>query len=320
MKAIQIKQFGAADVMQLTNVPDLKVGRNQLKIDVKAIGVNPVDTYIRAGIYPISPNLPYTPGKDAAGVVAAVGSGVKQRQVGDRVYICGCISGSYAEELICEENQAFILPDNCSFVAGAALGVPYSTAFYALNYRAHALPGEIVLIHGASGSVGLAAIQIAKAQGLRVIGTAGTTQGLELIKSQGVIAALNHNKTGYLDSVNDLTAGTGVDVILEMLANKNLDNDLKLLAAKGRVVVIGSRGTIEIDPRDTMGKNSAILGMSLFNAAPEELQQIHAALNAGLVDGRYVPVIHSELPLIEAPKAHELVMQNGVNGKIILIP
>ncbi len=306
--------------MQLTNVPDLKVGRNQLKIDVKAIGVNPVDTYIRAGIYPISPNLPYTPGKDAAGVVAAVGSGVKQRQVGDRVYICGCISGSYAEELICEENQAFILPDNCSFVAGAALGVPYSTAFYALNYRAHALPGEIVLIHGASGSVGLAAIQIAKAQGLRVIGTAGTTQGLELIKSQGVIAALNHNKTGYLDSVNDLTAGTGVDVILEMLANKNLDTDLKLLAAKGRVVVIGSRGTIEIDPRDTMGKNSAILGMSLFNAAPEELQQIHAALNAGLVDGRYVPVIHSELPLIEAPKAHELVMQNGVNGKIILIP
>ena len=320
MKAIRVHKFGPPEVMQYEEITKLKPGKNQIKIGVKAIGVNPVDTYIRAGIYPIKPDLPYTPGKDAAGIITEIGSDVKLMKVGDRVYTCGCISGSYAEELICDENQAFILPENCSFATGAALGVPYSTAFIALNLRAQAAEGEIALIHGASGAVGLAAIQIAKSKGLRVIGTAGTEAGLKLLWNQGVIAALNHNKDNYLDSVHALTAGAGVDVILEMLANVNLDSDLKLLAENGRVVIIGSRGTIEIDPRDTMGKNASILGMSLFNTQSEQLQQIHAAIKPELIGGRYRPVINSEIPLAEAAKAHDLVMQNGVNGKIILIP
>ena len=320
MKAIQVHTFGQPEVMQYEDVAELKPVHKQIKVEVKAIGVNPVDTYIRAGIYPIKPDLPYTPGKDASGIITEIGSEVINRNIGDRVYTCGCISGSYAEELICDEDQAFILPENCSFATGAALGVPYSTAFIALNIRAHAAAGEIVLIHGASGAVGLAAIQIAKMNDLRVIGTAGTEQGLKLLWNQGVIAALNHNQDNYLDSVDDLTAGAGVNVVLEMLANVNLDNDLKLLAPNGRVVIIGSRGTIEIDPRDTMGKNTSILGMSLFNTQAKQLQQIHAAIKTGLINGRYRPVIHSELPLADAPKAHDLVMQNGVNGKIILIP
>ena len=320
MQAICVHKFGEADVMQYEEVATLTPIKNQIKIEVKAIGVNPVDTYIRAGIYPIKPDLPYTPGKDASGIITEIGSEVKNRKIGERVYTCGCLSGSYAEELICEENQAFILPENCSFATGAALGVPYSTAFIALNVRAHAAAGETVLIHGASGSVGLAAIQIARSNGLKVIGTAGTEAGLKLLKAQGVVAALNHNQDNYLDPITDLTGGAGVDVVLEMLANLNLDNDLKLLAPNGRVVIIGSRGTIEIDPRDTMGKNAAILGMSLFNTSAEHLQQIHAAIKAGLIDGRYQPVIHSELPLSSAAQAHDLVMQNGVNGKILLIP
>lgn len=320
MKAIQVHKFGGSEVMKLENVPELVPGEKQLKIQVKAIGVNPVDAYIRAGIYPIKPNLPYTPGKDAAGIITEIGSEVKHRKVGERIYVCGCVSGSYAENLICEEDQAYILPENTSFSAGAALGVPYSTAFYALNYRAHALPGETLLIHGASGSVGLAAIQIAKANGLQVIGTAGTESGLKLIKDQGVIAALNHNTDNYLDAIEELTEGLGLDVILEMLANVNLDKDLKLLANHGRVVVIGNRGTIEIDPRDTMGKNSSILGMSLFNTDTKDLKQIHASIKAGLVDGRYNPILHAELPLTDAGKAHDLVMLSGMNGKIILLP
>ncbi|MDX2479478.1 MAG: NADPH:quinone reductase [Desulfuromusa sp.] len=320
MQAIQVHQFGSPDVMKLEQIQGLTPGKKQLKIAVKAIGVNPVDTYIRAGIYPIKPNLPYTPGMDAAGIITEIGPEVSHRKVGDRVYICGCVTGSYAETLICEEDQAYILPENISFSSGAALGVPYSTADFALNYRAHALPGETLLIHGASGAVGVAAIQIAKANGLRVIGTAGTEQGLKLIKDQGVIAALNHNTENYLDTIEELTCGQGVDVILEMLANVNLDKDLKLLAKFGRVVVIGNRGRIEIDPRDTMGKNASILGMSLFSADVKELNQIHAAIKAGLIDGRYKPIIHSELPLADADKAHDLVMLDGVNGKIILIP
>lgn len=320
MKSIQVHKFGPAELMQYEEVAKLKPGKQQIKIAVKAIGVNPVDTYIRAGIYPIKPDLPYTPGKDSAGIITEIGSEVTLKKVGDRVYTCGCISGSYAEELICDEDQAFILPENCSFATGAALGVPYSTAYIALNSRARAVEGEIVLIHGASGAVGLAAIQIAKSIGLRVIGTAGTEKGLKLLWDQGVIAALNHNQDNYLDSVSDLTAGVGVDIVLEMLANVNLDKDLKLLAPNGRVVIIGSRGTIEIDPRDTMGKNTSILGMSLFNTPPAQLQQIHQAIKAGLINRCYRPVIHSEFPLADAAKAHDLVMMNGVNGKIILIP
>jgi NADPH2:quinone reductase len=320
MQAIQVHQFGASDVMKLEQVQEVKPEKGQLKIAVKAVGVNPVDTYIRAGIYPLKPDLPYTPGKDAAGIITEIGPEVKHRKVGERVYLSGGVSGSYAESLICEENQAYILPDNISFSAGAALGVPYTTAFYALNYRAHALPGETLLIHGASGSVGVAAIQIAKANGLRVIGTAGTEHGLKLIKDQGVIAALNHNGENYLDAIEELTCGLGVDVILEMLANVNLANDLKLLAKFGRVVVIGNRGTIEINPRDIIGKNASILGMTTFNTTPKELKQIHAAIKAGLIDGRYKPVIHTEMPLADAAKAHDLVLQNGVNGKIILLP
>ncbi len=319
MKAIRVHMFGQPEVMECEEIPEIFPVKNQLKIDVKAIGVNPVDTYIRAGVYPIKPDLPYTPGKDAAGIITEMGPDVKHWSVGDRVYVCGNLSGSYAQNLICEENQAYILPDNISFSSGAALGVPYSTAFFALNYRAAAKPGETVLIHGASGAVGIAAIQIAKSCGLRVIGTAGTDDGLTLLKEQGVIAALNHNSTDYLDAIEELTCGQGVDVILEMLANVNLDNDLKLLGMYGRVVVIGNRGVIEIDPRDTMGKNATILGMSLFNAHDNELTEIHAAIKAGLIDGRYCPVIHSEAPLADAAFTHDLVMKNGVNGKIILI-
>lgn len=320
MQAIRVHKFGGSDVMNLEQIEDLTPGKKQLKIEVKAIGVNPVDTYIRAGIYPIKPDFPYTPGKDASGIITEIGSEVKHKKVGDRVYICGCASGSYAQSLICEEDQAYSLPENVNFSAGAALGVPYSTASFALNFRALALPGETLLIHGASGAVGIAAIQIAKANGIRVIGTAGTEQGLKLIKDQGVIAALNHNSENYLDPIEDLTCGLGVDVILEMLANVNLDKDLKLLAKYGRVVVIGNRGRIEIDPRDTMGKNASILGMSLFSASVKELNQIHAAIKAGLIDGRYKPIIHSEMPLADASKAHDLVLLNGINGKIILIP
>ena len=320
MKAIQVHNFGGPEVMQLEEIPDLAPSSNQLKIEVKAIGVNPVDTYIRAGIYPLKPELPFTPGKDAAGVITEVGSAVAHRKVGDRVYVCGCPSGSYGQYLICDKDQAYILPDNIDFSAGAALGVPYSTAYFSLNFRAHALPGETLLIHGASGSVGIAAIQIAKAKGLRVIGTAGTEQGLELIKSQGVIAALNHREENYIDALEELTCGQGVDVILEMLANVNLDADLKVLAKFGRIVVVGNRGRVEIDPRDTMGKNASIHGMSLFNADAKTMNQIHASVKAGLIDGRYKPIIHSELPLVDAAKAHELVMQEGVYGKIVLIP
>lgn len=320
MRSIVVESFGDADVMQVKNIPELNAQGNQIKIEVKAAGVNPVDTYIRSGVYPQLPDLPYTPGSDAAGVIVQVGDRVEGFKPGQRVYTLRSLSGCYAEQVLVNQDQIFALPDCVSFSQGAALGVPYSTAFFALNYRAHALPGETVLIHGASGAVGLAAVEIARSNGLKVIGTAGTPEGVALLKLRGVTAALNHREDNYLDAVAELTDGRGVDLILEMLANVNLNQDLKHLAHFGRVVVIGSRGPIEIDPRETMSKNSTIMGMSLFNASPEILKRIHAVIYAGLEDGRFNPLIHSELPLAAAPDAHRRVMTAGINGKVVLLP
>ncbi len=320
MNVIQVDQFGNPDVLKFVEKTDKLPGTLEVSVEIKAVGVNPVDTYIRAGVYPLKPTLPYTPGNDAAGIITVLGDGVDQFQVGDRVYLFGQNVGTYAEQVVCSAANVFPLPDNVSFSAGAGVGVPYVTAYYGLIFRGQAKPGETVLIHGASGAVGLAAVQIAKAHGMRVVGTAGSEAGLELIQSQGVDAALNHKENNYLDALNDLTDGIGPDVILEMLANVNLDKDLKVVAKCGRIVVIGNRGTIEINPRDTMGKNASIIGMAAFNAKPEEMDQIHCVLHAGLTDGRFKPVIRKELPLASAAEAHRLVLEPGAQGKIVLIP
>ena len=320
MKAIQVKQFGDPEVLLIYDLSATCLATDEVRVEVKAAGVNPVDTYIRAGIYPLKPELPYTPGNDAAGIITEVGDSVVHHQVGDRVYVFGQNIGTYAEEVVCQQGDVYALPDNVSFVAGAGVGVPYMTAYYGLIFRGQAKPGETILIHGASGAVGIAAVQIAKSQGMRVIGTAGTDKGISLLKEQGVVAALNHHTVNYLDALDDLTCGTGPNVILEMLANVNLDKDLKAIAKNGRIVVIGNRGSIEINPRDTMGKNASVIGMAAFNATKEEFYQIHSAIYAGLADGRFKPIIRAELPLAEAVEAHKLVMQPGASGKIVLIP
>ncbi len=320
MKAIRIHEFGDPKVMKLEDVPDPKPGPGQVVVRVRAIGVNPVETYMRSGNYPRKPALPFTPGLDAAGVVEAVGDGVRNVKVGDRVYTVGTISGAYAEKALCDASRLYPLPDNVTFSQGAALTIPYATAYSALFLRGHARPAETVLVHGASGGVGVAAVQLAVAHGMKVIGTAGTDRGKKLVQEQGAHHVLDHKAANYLEEVMRLTDGHGVDVILEMLANVNLGKDLPLLAKKGRVVVVGSRGPVEINPREAMMRDADIRGMSLWNATEEELASIHAALVAGLAAGTLRPVIGKELPLKDAPAAHEAVMQPGAYGKIVLIP
>lgn len=320
MKAIRVQEFGEPGVMRLEDVPDPTPGPGQVLVRVKAAGVNPVDTYIRSGAYAVKPPLPYTPGGDAAGVVEAVGAEVTGLQPGSRVYTSGTLSGAYAELALCEAAQLHPLPDNVSFAQGAGINVPYATAYRALMQRAHAVPGETVLVHGASGGVGTAAVQIARSQGMTVIGTGGTDRGRELAREQGAHHVLDHRAPDYLKQVQSLTNGRGVDVILEMLANVNLGHDLAALARGGRVVVIGSRGTVEINPRDAMARDAAILGMVLFNATPAELRSIHAGLAAGFENGSLRPVVGQELPLADASRAHEAVMQPGSYGKIVLVP
>lgn len=320
MKAIRVHEFGGPEVMRLEEVPDPKPGPGQVLVRVEAAGVNPVDTYIRSGAYAQKPTLPYTPGSDAGGVVEAVGMGNTAAAPGDRVYTVRTLTGAYAELALCDQSQVRPLPENASFAQGAAIGVPYGTAYRALFQRAHALPGETVLIHGASGGVGIASVQLARAHGVTVIGTAGTDRGRQLVTAQGAHHVLDHGAPGYLERVLALTGGRGVDLILEMLSNVNLGKDLTVLAKYGRVVVIGSRGTIEINPRDTMAREASILGMMLWNASPQEMDSIHAGLFAGLANGTLRPVSGQELPLKDAPRAHEAVMAPGAYGKIVLVP
>jgi len=320
VKAIRVHEFGGPEVMKVEEVADLTPGPGQVMVQVHAAGVNPVENYIRTGTYAIKPNLPYTPGNDGGGVVAAVGAGVTLAKVGGRVYLSGALTGTYAEQTLCLESQVHRLPDNVSFEQGAAMGVAYGTAYRGLFLRGDAKPGETVLVHGASGGVGTAAVQLARAAGIVVIGTAGSDQGLQLVKAQGAHHTLNHSTDGYLDKLMKLTEGRGVDVILEMLANKNLARDLTVLAKKGRVVVIGNRGTIEINPRDLMGRDADIRGMTLWATTDAEFKEIHAALVAGLDNGTLRPVIAQMIPLAEAARAHVEVMKpSGAQGKIVLM-
>lgn len=319
MKAIRVHEFGGPEALRLEDVSDPEAGPGQVVVALEAVGVNPVDAYIRSGGYGKRP-LPYTPGSDAAGTVASVGANVTHVAVGDRVYTAGTITGAYAARCLCASAQVRPLPARLSFAEGAGVHVPYYTAWYGLFLRADARPGETVLVHGASGGVGLAAVQIARAAGLTVLGTAGSERGRRLVAAQGAAHVLDHTRDGYLDEIKALTGGRGPDVILEMLANVNLARDLGVIAQNGRVVVIGSRGPVEIDPRQTMQCNSAVLGMSLANATETETRRLHAAVGAGLDGGTLSPIIAQEFPLADAPRAHEAVMRSGAHGKIVLIP
>jgi NADPH2:quinone reductase len=253
-------------------------------------------------------------------VVEAIGANVEEFKVGDRVYIGGTKSGAYAELALCDAAQIYNLPDALSFAQGAAIHVPYATAYRALFLRGAAKAGETLLVHGATGGVGIAAVQLGVSHGLTVFGTGGTAEGRQLVKEQGASEVFDHHAPGYLEAIKAATDGEGVDIILEMLANVNLGNDLGLLARNGRVVVVGNRGTVEINPRDTMSRDAAILGMTLLNASAQELRSIHSALGEGFRDGSLKPIIGQETPLAEAARAHREIMEGGAQGKMVLVP
>ena len=320
MNAIRVHEFGGHEVLGLEEVPAPRAGAGQVLVRMHAVGINPVETYIRAGRYSRLPDLPYTPGNDGAGVIEQVGPDGEEFKPGDRVYTAGSLSGTYAEFALCKTEQVHPLPANVSFAQGAAMGTPYATAYRGLFQRAEAKPGETVLVHGASGGVGTAAVQLARACGLRVFGTAGSDQGMKLAREQGAHEAFDHRAPDHFEQIMKATSGRGIDVIVELLANVNLGKDLGILAKGGRVVVIGSRGRVEIDPRDTMQRDADVRGMVLPNTPPAELASIHAALVAGLENGTLRPVIGKEFPLAEAAEAHRAVMEPGATGKIVLVP
>ncbi|TRY75456.1 hypothetical protein TCAL_07106 [Tigriopus californicus] len=320
MKAVRVHQFGGPEVLQVeSNQPLTILSPTQVLVRVMYAGVNPVETYIREGQYSRLPELPYTPGSDAAGYVDEVGSGVTDLQVGQRVFVTGRNSGSYAEYIQVESTYVFPLHERLSFAQGAALGVPYFTAYKALIMGAQARPGEIVLIHGASGAVGTAAVQIARALGTTVVGTAGTKDGMDVVTECGAHHVFNHNHKSYEKKMVDHIGGEGFDVIIEHLANINLGHDLQMLKPGARVMVVGCRGAVNINPRHLMLPEASIKGVQLGATPPNQYKEMGAAIVAGIEAGWVNPVINREYDMTEVQQIHhDIVHSKGAKGKLVL--
>ncbi|MCC8109408.1 MAG: NADPH:quinone reductase [Planctomycetes bacterium] len=321
MKAIVVSRFGDESVLEYKDAPVPEPGDHEVRVRLYAVGVNPVETYIRAGQYANKPSLPYTPGNDGAGVVDKTGPGVTKAAVGDRVFIAAAVAkrntGTYAEMAVCDEDAVQTLPDGVSFREGAGLGTPGLAAAYSLFTRARAIPGDTVLVHGATGGVGTLSVQLARRAGMRVFGTAGDADGEKLVKDIGAHRVFNRKEDGYTDRIMEATGGAGVDVILEMMANANLVKDLAMLAHNGRVVVIGNKGSVELNPRDIMSKEAAVLGMIVNRMPRRAFVATMAILSAGLESGMKV-IVNQTLPLKEASHAHALIASNRAPGKVIL--
>jgi NADPH:quinone reductase len=319
MRAVRVHEFGDPDVLRLEEVPAPAPVEGEVLVRIQAAGVNPYETYVRAGAYRNLPALPYTPGVDGAGVVHQAGPGV-DLATGTRVYVTDSLSGTYAEYALCRADDVHVLPDKLSYPQGAALGIPYATAFRALFQRGRAKPAETLLVHGASGAVGLATVQFALAAGLTVTGTAGSEAGRELVTAQGDVRAFDHHDPDHLAEAFTSTGERGFDIIVELLANVNLGADFTVLARNGRVLVVGNRGTVEVNPRDLMNVEGSVLGVMGSLASAQETAEADAAVAAGLREGWLRPVVGREMALADAPRAHRHILERPALGRLVLVP
>ncbi|XP_069121373.1 quinone oxidoreductase-like [Argopecten irradians] len=319
MKAIRVTEFGEHDVMKVeTNLTVPKPSGNQVLIKVSAAGVNPVDILIRSGNFFKLPVLPYTPGLDVSGVVEEVGSKVTKFKKGDRVFTLSTDTGGYGEYTLANSSLTGKLDDNLTFDQGAAIGVPYFTAYRSIVQHGKAQKGETILVHGASGGVGLACVQMAKARGLRVIGTAGTQAGLNVVSSVGADVVVNHRGDNYTQSIIEACDGSGPNLIIEMLANVNLEKDIKMAAPRARIVIVGCQGSGEINPV-VMTKELTVQGIALFGVPAEDLEDMHAGIREGMSAGWLQPHIGHAYCLEDAPQAHnDIINTKGATGKIII--
>ena len=318
-RAIVMKETGGPEVLVLRDVIMPIPSDTQVRIEVHAVGVNPVETYWRSGTAGRNPKLPYTPGRDASGIVDAIGKSVVGFKKGDRVFTTGAATGTYSHHCLVDVNDIHLLPNDVTFDAGASLGTPALAAYRAVFTRGEAKSGDKILIHGASGGVGLIAIQLAKSHGMTVVGTADNQRGVNLIKSVGCDEGFIHNKKGYFE---DVKKSGPYDLIVEVIANINLANDLSAVAKNGKVVIVGSRGEVKINPRDIMVKEVDVRGLFLTAQTLTQKRQAVAKLTAGLSQGTIKPVVSEVLALDQAARAHVRVIEReeGIIGKIILRP
>ncbi|PAA67701.1 hypothetical protein BOX15_Mlig024454g1, partial [Macrostomum lignano] len=320
---IRVSQFGPSSVLQMASadVSSLSPGPGQVLIKALAAGVNPVETYIRSGQYATLPKLPYTPGSDCAGEVVAVGKDVPKRlKTGERVYTMGTVSGSYAQLVLASQSNTFRLPDNVSWLEGACLGVPAFTALRALRTCGGARAGQTVLIHGASGAVGLLCCQLAANLGMRVLATAGSPEGRQLALDCGANMAFDHHDPDYADAIAVETADTdGVHLTVEMLANVNLATDCRLASPSGRIVIVGNRGSLNFNPRLTMSNEVSVTGVFLRRSTDVELAEYAKLISEMLKAGQLRPTVDRQFHLAEAGAAHDFVINRSASlGRVVL--
>ncbi|MFB5664216.1 NADPH:quinone reductase [Alteribacillus sp. HJP-4] len=318
MKALVFNQYGDPDVLAMAEVPKPEINKKEILIEVKASGINPVDTYFRKGIREVK-SFPHIPHFDLAGVVAETGSEVNNFQQGDRVWATN-ISGSAAEYTSADPSFVFPLPDNVSYEEGASLGIPSLTAHLSLFNRARLHNGENVLIYGASGAVGHAAVQLAKNAGAFVIGTAGSEAKAKMALDAGADFVIRHDLENIHEKVNNMTQNEGLDVIIDVSLSENINRDLEMLHPGGRIVAVGSpkNNSPELPWRLLNQKHASLLGILLFTAPPEILQEAAAEINLLLESGSFSPHLGKVFEVEQGAFAHKSLENGEVTGSIVL--
>jgi NADPH2:quinone reductase len=321
VKAARVNAFGGDDQIEIVELPDPMAGPGEVVVRVGAGGLNYADVMQRLGLYPGGPTPPYIAGMEAAGIVESHGPGVNNAPpVGSRVVALG--RGAHAELFSTDARACFLLPQNMSFVEGAAFPVQYLTAYHTLVTLAHATAGETVLIHAAAGGVGTAAIQIAKLLGLRVVATASTAEKREKIIELGADVAVGYDE--FEDASRELTGGRGPDICLESIGGEVFRRSLAIIPALGRLVVFGAASK-EAQPIDTLKlffRSQSILGFHLSGimGRPDLMVSSLTTLLTWIGTGKLKIQIGHTFPLAEIRRAHELIASRQSYGKIVLVP
>ena len=323
MKAVLCKAYGPPESLVLEEVAPLHAGRGQVVIDVKACGVNFPDTLIIQGKYQFKPEMPFSPGGEVAGIVKEVGEGVRNAKVGDRV-IAFTGWGGFAEEVVTEYNKLIPIPDGMDFPIASAFIMVYGTSHYALKDRAKLQPGETLLVLGAAGGVGLAAVEIGKVMGAHVIAAASSDEKLAVCKQHGADEGINYAKEDLKTRLKELTNGNGVNVIYDPVGGDYSEAALRGIAWEGRHLVIGfTAGDIPRIPLNlTLLKGCSIVGVfwgSFTARDPQRNQQHLQELLTWYQTGKIRPHISATYSLEQAADALNDLMQRKVTGKVVLL-
>jgi NADPH2:quinone reductase len=322
MRAVLCKELGPPDKLVVENVPSLKPGKGQAVVAVRAAGVNFPDTLIIQGKYQFKPEPPFSPGGEVAGTVKEAGEGVSGVKPGDRV-IAASTWGGFAEEMLVEADRLVPMPDAMDFVAASAFILTYGTSYHALKDRAQLRPGETLLVLGASGGVGLAAIQLGKAMGARVIAAASSESKLAVCRENGADETINYAADDLRTRVKAITAGRGVDVVYDPVGGPYSEPALRDMAWNGRFLVVGfAAGDIPKVPLNlALLKGCAIVGVfwgAFTRNEPEHNRRNNQELMDLYLAGKVKPHIHATYPLERAAEALNEVLNKRVSGKVVL--